>query len=83
MVNAADTSGDSKAIGDMDKSSLGAAGHKILIGMGSKTMRGEELQTGHIGNSFEKFCYEIVKRNSTVSRRKSGNKENLYLLEKK
>lgn len=43
MVNVVDILGDFKVIGDMDKSSFGVVGYKILIGMGLKTMYGEEL----------------------------------------
>lgn len=72
-LDAAHTSG---VFGDMYKSSLSVGGKTILIGMGSRKKGGQELETDHIGNSFEKFCYKRVKRNSIVSHRKSGNKMN-------
>lgn len=79
-MNAAHTS---SVFGDMYRSSLNADGDKILIGMGSRKKGGQELEADHIGNSFEKFCYKRVKRNSIVPHRKSGNKKNFCWLGKK
>lgn len=82
-MNAANTSGDSRGIGDLHKSSLSAGGDDTLIGMGSKKKGGQELEADHIGTFFEKFCYKRVKRNNTVSHRKSGKENNFYWLENK
>lgn len=83
-MNAANTSGDSRVIGDMHKSSLSAGGDDDTpIGMGSKKKGGQELAADHIGTFFEKFCYKRVKRNNTVSHRKSGKENNFYWLENK